>query len=327
MSKPFEKEVYFAMAIDPVHIGTGGYRLGRVDMSIVKDVSTEIPKIPATSLTGPARAYTAMQTNKYRWKRGNTEFSCAGRGDEGGEKHCGEPAPACPVCIPYGFSKGNYSMQGLAQFFDAHIVFFPVSTVIGPLWVTSPMMLDFIENKNFEVGKEKFYPLAGEIKNKRLNFGWLMLEKDEQGKGSLKNAKNMPVSALPAYLADRIVLISVKDFPQIVKSNLEIRTSVSIDPATGAAEDGALFTYEAIPRGTILRFEVVYNDPGNFRINNQEIRINNHNSSGSMPATIDWVKKQVESGFQFFEDLGIGGMNTRGMGRLKIFNLDREGDK
>lgn len=143
----------------------------------------------------------------------------------------------------------------------------------------------------------------------------------------MKNAKDIPVRSLPAYLANRIVLVSDKNFSQIVKSNLEIRTSVSIDPATGAAEDGALFTYEAIPRGTILRFEVVYNNPGNFRINNQEIRINNHNSSGLMPATIDWVKEQVESGFRFFKDLGIGGMNTRGMGRLKIFNLDREGDK
>ena len=328
MSKPFEKEVYFAMAIDPVHIGTGGYRLGRGDMSIVRDVSTEIPKIPATSLTGPARAYTAMQTNKYRWKEEDTEYSCTGRGGEGGENHCGEPAPACPVCIPYGFSKGNYSMQGLAQFFDAHIVFFPVATVIGPLWVTSPMMLDFIENENFEIGDERFYPLADEIKNKRLNFGWLMLEKDYQGKGSLKNAKDIPVRSLPpAYLANRIVLVSDKNISRIINSNLEVRTSVSIDPATGAAEDGALFTYEAIPRGTILRFEVVYNNPGNFRVNNQEIMINNHNSSGLIPATIDWVKKQVESSFQFFKDLGIGGMNTRGMGRLKIFNPDREGDK
>jgi CRISPR-associated protein Cmr4 len=46
----------------------------------------------------------------------------------------------------------------------------------------------------------------------------------------------------------------------VVNSNLEVRTSVSIDPKTGAAEKGALFTYEAIPRAAFLWLDVVVDD-------------------------------------------------------------------
>jgi len=58
---------YYALALDPIHVGTGGMRLGRVDLSIVREPGTNIPKIPGTSLAGAARAYAAMQKNRYRW--------------------------------------------------------------------------------------------------------------------------------------------------------------------------------------------------------------------------------------------------------------------
>jgi len=48
------------MTLDPVHIGTGGYRLGRVDLSIAREPGTNLPKIPGTSLAGAARSYAAM---------------------------------------------------------------------------------------------------------------------------------------------------------------------------------------------------------------------------------------------------------------------------
>jgi len=119
--KPYHVKTYYAIALDPIHVGAGAARLERVDLPIIREPGTNLPKIPGTSLSGPARTYTSMQTNRY---------FCAGKGGEGGEKHCGIVNPACPVCVPYGFSKGSgNSMQGLAQFFDAHILFFPVSSL------------------------------------------------------------------------------------------------------------------------------------------------------------------------------------------------------
>lgn len=50
---------YLLMTLDPVHPGAGGYRLGRVDNSIIREAGTRLPKIPGSSLHGAARSYAA----------------------------------------------------------------------------------------------------------------------------------------------------------------------------------------------------------------------------------------------------------------------------
>ena len=45
-----------AQALDPIHIGTGGERLSRVDLAIVRDPATKLPKLPGTSLSEIGRA-------------------------------------------------------------------------------------------------------------------------------------------------------------------------------------------------------------------------------------------------------------------------------
>jgi CRISPR-associated protein Cmr4 len=58
----------------------------------------------------------------------------------------------------------------------------------------------------------------------------------------------------------KLVIVQDALFSQVVNSNLEVRTSVAINPERGAAEDGALFTFEALPRTTFLMGEVVLDD-------------------------------------------------------------------
>ena len=111
-----------------------------------------------------------------------------------------------------------------------------------------------------------------------------------------------------------MVLVSDKLFSQIINSNLEVRTSIAIDPKTGSVEEGALFTFEAIPRTAIFWFEAIAYIPNHF----------------DMPDT--WKKnkedilKIFESTFPYFEALGIGGMSTRGFGRIRIFNSLGDGN-
>nr|WP_269763785.1 type III-B CRISPR module RAMP protein Cmr4 [Thermotoga profunda] len=307
------------MSIDPIHVGTGGTRLERVDLSIIRDPATKLPKIPGTSISGPTRAYTALVTGKYKWKKDDREYSCVGRGREGGERHCGMVNPACPVCIPYGFSKGSgNSLQGLAQFFDAHIFLFPVASMIGPVWVTSPLALETYEVNN--PLENEFYSLGDELGTiEKLNFGWILLKKAENEPNELKEIKEKLFNhvPIPKFIKQRIALVSDALFSKIVNSNLEVRTSVSIDPDTGTAEEKALFTYEAIPRGTILKFDVTYNSGKYFGVGDEVLRTEN---GGEVDA--NWVKNQVEKGLKLFEVLGIGGMNTRGMGRMKVLNLE-----
>ena len=345
MTLPFEEKRYYAMALDPVHIGTGGYRLGRVDNTIVREPATNLPKIPGSSIAGAARAYTAMavqsgfplvpKKQKYQRMRldaedkpiakkrkdgtpetdsaGKTIYeydSCAGKGANDGEGHCGKPD--CEVCTAFGFSKKNSSFQGLSQFSDARILFFPVHSMIGPVWITSPAILKehSLDVELQDTNGSKFKCLGAPISDKRLSFGWLMLESE----GSEKI--DVAFSHVPDEIGKRLVLVSERLFSHIVNDNLEVRTSVAIDPLTGAAVDGALYTYEAVPRATVMWFDVAYSNPEYFRVDGQEIR-----KDGSSPADTGWVKENVEKGLRYLEPLGVGGMNTRGMGRLRVLSI------
>jgi len=300
--QPYDVKIYFAIALDPIHVGTGGYRLGRVDMSIIREPGTNVPKIPGTSLAGACRTYATMQEpNKFP--------NCAGQGQARGGYlgHCGQDS--CPICVTFGFSKGEGgSFQGLAQFSDARLVLFPVHSLAGPVWVTCPNTLR-------EVGIEEPEPGDGIVRlangisvGNKLNLGWLMLTKDTNP-FSLNNKLN----SVPSEILKRAVLVSNKLFGHIVNDNLEVRTSVSIDPQTGAAAEGALFTYEALPRASVLTFEIIVSDPKFYQID------------GNLPLKgnggMQKVKSTVTNGLKFFEALGIGGMNTRGMGRLRVLNL------
>lgn len=60
------------------------------------------------------------------------------------------------------------------------------------------------------------------------------------------------INNLPDIKIEDICIVPDNLIAQIINSNLEVRTSVSIDPLTGAAKDKALFTSEAIPRATVF---------------------------------------------------------------------------
>lgn len=343
MAKPFDKKTYLVMTLDPVHIGTGGYRLGRVDNTITREPGTNIPKIPGSSIAGVTRAYTAMAVQSenparkkylrpYSDKKDNKEdssgeervvyVSCAGKDADDGKGHCAEPD--CEVCVPFGFSNKNSSFQGLVQFYDARILLFPVHSMVGPVWVTCPSILHEF-NIDITVHDEKFKAIKKGVAP-NINFGWLMLEKDDPP------TANIDLSFLNKYtvcnkIANNVLLVSDKIFSRIVNDNLEVRTSVAIDPATGAAEEGALYTYEAIPRATVMWFDVLYNKPEYFRINGiKEVNLKEPNNyqdpfSRSENDQIGRMAFNVERGLAYLEFLGIGGMNTRGMGRMRILNI------
>jgi CRISPR-associated protein Cmr4 len=137
---------------------------------------------------------------------------------------------------------------------------------------------------------------------------------------------------------DRLALVSDSLFPHIVNSNLEVRTSVSIDPATGAAQEKALFSYEALPRSTVLVWEVIAKNPRLFKIGDQEIQLDGHTAPATQaPEPVSEVVKKdetpdegtdgtgaehvlevVKKAHPYLEHLGVGGMGTRGMGRIKV---------
>lgn len=311
MSESFSCFRHVGLALDPIHVGVGGARLGRVDLSIVRDPVTKIPKIPGSSLAGVHRTYVAMAKNKYPDCAGLGQPNAAGAGG-----HCGDRN--CPICTVFGFAKGKDSVTGfagLAAFSDAHVLLFPVATREGPLWVTSPEQLriaglpvpEDMESDAIYCEKESSQPL---------NLGWLLLPV----KASLKHSgvkSGLEGLAVSEYVRNRFGMVPDKLFGHVVNSNLEVRTSVSINPETGAAEDGALFTYEALPRATLLFWEVTCKNPEHFKIKNEDIKAVNDKNS---------VYDIVKEAHLYLEYLGIGGMGTRGMGRLRVLKSDASCD-
>ncbi len=337
----YTQQRFVFMTLDPVHIGTGGTRLGRVDNSIVREPGTRLPKIPGTSLSGAARSYAAYRYGKRR---------CAGQG-QSGEGHCGRPT--CPICYTFGSVNGERSFSGVVSIGDALLLLFPVYSMAGPVWVTSPATLKDIgvENQSVNGGKAKW--ASGITEQKHLNLSWLMVEKE--GELSLDN---LPEN-IPDHIRERMVLVSDKLFSQVVNSNLEVRTSVAINPETGAAEDKALFTYESIPRAAILWMDVVVDDfreafPYKERLEEWKEALEEQGNAAkdllrkwrlwkgsdgnskfgeSVQKALAWVQDDlnrytngatwqnpasvVSAGLELAEPLGIGGMGTRGFGRIR----------
>ncbi|HID15691.1 MAG TPA: type III-B CRISPR module RAMP protein Cmr4, partial [Candidatus Atribacteria bacterium] len=158
----------YGRALDPIHIGAGGYRLGRVDNTIVREPATNVPKIPGTSISGVIRAFAEIIKNKSNSNINIEEL--------------------------FGSSPGNSNLKkGKLRFYDAQIIFFPISSIQGTVWITTKELLEYwfeeIENKNGESIKipenigDKAYPIKGINTDKPLNLGWLLLEVERVDSG------------------------------------------------------------------------------------------------------------------------------------------------
>ncbi len=271
---------YLALCLDPVHIGTGGYRLGRVDMSIVREPATGIPKIPGTSLAGVIRAYAELAK--------------------------AEDSTLPDIDAVFGTAEGEQGRQGMLRFYDADIVLFPVSSNLGTIWIsTADRLVRWLPGSGAGKGalsvpggpcdEDKVIALRGLETSKPVNLGWLLLQTEQP-------VPTTETLSLPPSLpfVKRLVLVSDKLFNHVLNDHLEVRTSVSIDGETGAAKRGALFTYEAIPRGTVLGFEIAIDG-----------------RRGSQDVT-----HLLERAFATLKLLGVGGMGTRGFGRLEVLKSD-----
>ncbi|RME42020.1 MAG: type III-B CRISPR module RAMP protein Cmr4 [Chloroflexi bacterium] len=316
----YEKFLQIGLALDPIHVGTGGTRVGRVDLTIVRDPVTQVPKVPGSSLAGVYRTYVAMAEQEAKPNRqvnGQTKPyypDCAGLGLDENRSHCRQPD--CPICTVFGFARGagqTGGFAGLAAFTDAHVLLFPVPTRQGPMWVTAPDALRSVDLEVSDVNQNAVYLETNS--NNPLNLGWLLLETRQCDQ--MSNVKERLESlCIPDYIHNRLAIVPDRLFTHIVNSNLEVRTSVSIDPASGAAEERALFSYEALPRGTVLIWETVAKNPKHFKVDGHNIDVTLVNGQNmDAPEKVHQVIKKAHS---YLEHLGIGGMGTRGMGRLKV---------
>ncbi len=315
---------YLLMTLDPVHVGTGGYRLGRVDNSIVREPGTRVPKIPGSALHGAIRSHAAQLYETPE---------AAGQSQD----KVNEPDKN-PVCYTFGYIKKTReeageektrAYSGVVNIFDAHILLLPVYSMAGPVWVTTLGRLKdagvVVKKDNNAIKKEPAYgeALLSFRREGPLNLGWLMVDVEQNGI-SIESPEEWEDDSRWQEVKDWIVLVRESLFSHIVNSNLEVRTSVAINPETGAAEDGALFTYEAIPRATFLTMDVVLDD---YRKNFPTLE--KTSKGNGLPGGQRWSDPLdvVKAGLNMIEWLGVGGMGTRGFGRLAVVGTPQEGNE
>lgn len=305
----YRRQRFFFMTTDPVHIGAGGYRLGRVDNSIVREPGTRIPKIPGTSLHGAARSYAAQLYGT--------------PGAAGQSQDTIEAPDQNPVCYTFGYLKktkrkdgeeDTIGYSGVVNVFDAQVLLFPVHSMAGPVWVST---LSRLQDVGFTVdespeGWATDNALLTWKRTDALNLGWLMVAVG--GKVTIDAPDGWKDTARWQAVYPKIVLVHEALFSQIVNSNLEVRTSVAIDPERGAAEDKALFTYEALPRATFLTADVVLDDYRGTFVKVDQTEKNEPLPEGTWSDPLDVLK----AGLRMIEWLGVGGMGTRGFGRMAL---------
>ncbi|MGB4498870.1 MAG: type III-B CRISPR module RAMP protein Cmr4 [Methylococcaceae bacterium] len=284
----------FLYALDPTHIGAGGYRLGRVDNTVMRDAATGLPKLPGSSISGACRAaaiYSLPDEQRelaHKYARATLDSQNKKR------PHKGEEDPVAQI---FGYAEGDEagaSQIGMIGFRDAHIFAFPVSTMNGPRWITTAQRLRDAGVENPPEPKTETQILVHQKSTTadRLNLGWLLLETEKAD------------FIVPKILADnksiekQLVIVAENLFPSIVNANLEVRTSVAIDFETGAGAQGALFTYEAVPRGTIYQTAVNFDND-------------------RFPARYDYAQNLLKKSMTLACGLGFGGMTTRGFGRME----------
>lgn len=294
-------------------------------------------------MSGAIRSYAAYRYGKIR---------CAGQGqeqkDEHGntvaDAHCGKNS--CPICYTFGFSVGEESRAGTVNLFDAQLILFPVHSMIGPVWVSTAQRLREFgftvggPAPNEAQGAESFATTATVGGLNMLNLGWLMLPAASGATVTPPSASGWAGSSEWTSIAGRVVLAPETLFSQLVNANLEVRTSVSINPETGAPQKGALFTYEAIPRGALLVFDAVQDDywrgPNPWPVSRAVKKVNGQwqddpdrplypdANNASQPRQENGQEKSwrapadvVRGGLEWAAALGVGGMSTRGFGRFK----------
>lgn len=111
-TNPWKTEIVFYEALEPIHVGAGGYRLGRVDNTICREPGTGLPKIPGTSLAGASRAYAALAYGKPEASGQHKKMTV-------------EMRDKCPILFTFGTATDQTGgFAGKVAFGDAHIVFF-----------------------------------------------------------------------------------------------------------------------------------------------------------------------------------------------------------
>ena len=316
---PPETRTYLFQTLDPLHVGTGGTRLGRVDNTVARDPATRLPKAPGSGLSGAVKdAYDLKLCNNGKTTR------CAGAHGCGNDE--------CRVCTLFGTApsdeagsgSNNKAKRGIMAFHDALLVAMPVASLLGPAWIVEQefaFRLGLItEQLSGLPNPDVAAPFSLKAWGDKVNLGSFLFPCNSAVpyEDSTTEKLNEKIEFLISngVIADDFLKIAAgmvachpSVFPLIVDTAMEVRTSVTIDPYTGAAKPQALFTLEAVPAGAVFQTDLNFLG-GEFP---EKAFQEGDNTARHLFTAIE------QDGFDYLRMTGMGGNVTRGFGRVRFF--------
>ena len=340
MTSAAQTLLFRLLCLDPVHVGIGQDIMGEVDLPIDREPQTGVPRIPGPTLKGGFRAHARW---KLRMENTLGTQYCPGDKpvDEDEEWSrtdlCG--VRNCPICQTFGWpaypqgAQVKPGSEGRIFFSDARLAFFPAVTNHGTLWFTTPgracayldmgkalgvppadPLLEIYPELVF--GQDVVFAMSQAYAD--LNVGWIKitgLPCDAQTDASpLKevvqtlrdiNGQNcFPTRTFWEMVSSRTILLDETNFYRVVETCLERRTCNKINVETGTVQDDALFSYEALPRHTLLYSRLTIADQG----------FPNRTDDFPYDSPLAICNKAREG----LARMGIGGLQTRGLGSILV---------
>ncbi|MBV6628146.1 MAG: type III-B CRISPR module RAMP protein Cmr4 [Rivularia sp. (in: Bacteria)] len=232
--------------LTPLHTG-GSANEGNL-MGIAREVHTEFPYLPASSLRGKIRSEIESTENEVEKKAAGRLF---------GEK----------------ILNGSQPTQGAIWFADATLLFFPIASLSHHLiWITCPMWLERwnrwlpkqeisgLIKKSRKILKEK--SAIASFETDKVYLQTALLKKSSLGKMQadewnivFKYLENLVEgSTLLTLLRNKLLILTDEDCAALVELGLQREVRVTLEEDTKTVKGGSFRSQEAIPPEAVLFF-------------------------------------------------------------------------
>lgn len=297
---------HLAIAIQPVHIGAGTARSGI--RTIARNDSDGLPVLPASSLKGCARAL--------------SHFEFALHGCDGKGRVCPQPH-RCASCSAFGYANVHDSTGSLVRFSSGELILAPWHADRGPMWLSTLTRLRDAgilaapgdsDMPDIEAGRVL---ISGDLDTTHL------LSRLAAQLNWTHGARSLPAPRLSPHIihklgdiGNRLIVLDEDSFAQLAKVYVNTSASIGVDSRSDTARRGALYSLEAVGKGAVFCFSVLYLDPSYRGVSSF---ISDRGSTlVEFPPTIMGLTAIVWAGLKRFEVFGIGGRRSRGFGRLRV---------
>lgn len=207
----------------------------------------------------------------------------------------------CPICGPFGYWKEGREVPGAAEFSDMIPILIPIDTPEGPAWCISHAMIEMLKREGILSEDDLWILLPPDSLDVQsplgdgiLTLGWMPLRIAHTVPPLRPSACDKLLNmGVPEKALDRTILTSDKVLAHLIRDNPTPHPVRLIDPQTNGITRRLAPLCGMMPSGTVMWFSVGY-------------------------SRRDGVIETVEDGISHLEHIGVGGLTSREVGRIKL---------